>query len=355
MTPRILIAPRPKKWGGPGIFLSRVANELARREYRWTAVPFHYTGISILRWDHAFLMGCPRYKDVILGSGKPTVTTMGKPESREEHAAVKREYLPAYENQEEAMAHTIMASGKVVFISDYVKDIWRKIFILRGLPFPPESRVKVIRHGVDTNCFSPPHEPPALPFVLGSVGSLRERFRLTTLFAVSRLLDFDHRILIVGSMTMECREEFEKAMRDPRLSVRITHVPWVDADSLPDYYRRMHCLFHPVDYEGLGIAVAEALACGVPVVVPAHGAPKEFVLPEGGIAVETEHFHYGDDFCWRMADAVGRIRENWMNYSQGARKQAEQYIDLRSTVDAYLDFMVLPRRAGQSNLSLRTI
>jgi len=353
VTPRILIAPRPKKWGGPGIFLSRVAFELERRRYRWTAVPFHYTGISILRWDHAFMMGCPRYKDVILGSGKPTVTTMGKPESRAEHSAVGREYVPAYEKQEEDMARIIMESGKVVFISNYVKDIWRNIFISRGLSFPSESCVRVIRHGVDINLFFPPHEPPDLPFVLGSVGNLRERFRLATLFAVSRLLNFDHRILIVGSMSIECREEFEKGMQDSIISARVTYVPWVDAESLPDYYRRIHCLFHPVDYEGLGIVVAEALACGVPVVVPAHGAPKEFVLPEGGIAVGTEQFHYNGDFCRRMADAVGRIRVNWSIYSRGARRQAEQYIALGNTVDEYLDFMGLPRYADQGDRRLR--
>jgi len=108
-----------------------------------------------------------------------------------------------------------------------------------------------------------------------------------------------------------------------------------------------------VDYEGLGIVVAEALACGVPVVVPAHGAPKEFVLPEGGIAVGTEQFHYNGDFCRRMADAVGRIRENWSNYSRGARRQAEQCIALGNTVDEYLDFMGLPQYADQSDRGLR--
>ena len=246
VTPRILIAPRPKKWGGPGIFLSRVAVELDRRGYRWTAVPFHYTGISILRWDHAFMMGCPRYKDVILGSGKPTVTTMGKPESREEHSAVGREYLPAYEKQEEDMARSIMVSGKVVFISNYVRDIWRNIFVSRGLSFPSESSVKVIYHGVEINLFSPPHEPLGLPFVLGICrqlarqDSVSPRCSLCPAYWISII-----RILIVGSMSIECRKEFEKAMRDSKISERVTYVPWVDAESLPEYYRRMHCLYHP--------------------------------------------------------------------------------------------------------------
>jgi len=289
------------------------------------------------------MMGCPRYKDVILRSGKPTVTTMGKPESREEHSAVGREYLPAYEKQEEDMARIIMESGKVVFISNYVRDIWRNIFVSKGLSFPSESCVRVIRHGVDINLFSPPHEPPSLPFVLGSVGNLRERFRLSTLFAVSRLLDFDHKILIVGSMTTECREEFTKAMRDLKNPERITYVPWVDAESLPDYYRRMHCLFHPVDYEGLGIVVTEALACGVPVVIPAHGAPKEYVSEDAGITVETQQFQYDDEFCRKMAEAVCKIQDHQVEYSKGARLQAEEVLSIEKKIDDYLDLMNLPR------------
>jgi glycosyltransferase involved in cell wall biosynthesis len=322
-----------------------VAGELERRGYRWTALTFHLTGISFPSWDYAFMMGCPRHKDAVLSNGKPTITTMGKPESREEHAAVGRKYLPEYDALEMEMARTIMRSEKVVFMSDFVKEIWKKIFILRGYSFPAEDRVRVIFHGVDTSLFTPSPEPPPPPFVLGSVGALRETFRLRTLFEVSRRLGFGHRLMIVGSMTSECREEFDKAVRDPKLASRITYVPWVEAQKLPDYYRRMHCLFHPVDYEGFGIVVAEALSCGIPVVVPAHGAPKEFVTAEAGIAVETRQFHYDEDYCSRMADAVSRIRAGQEKYSRGARLCAERVLTIERKVEEYLTFMGLPLTA----------
>lgn len=347
---RILIAPRPKNWGGPGIFLKRVAKELHRRGYNWTAFSFHYAGFSLLPWQYAFMMGCPRYVDKILRSGKPVITTMGKPESPDEHKAVGRNYFPEYEQLELQMARVIMKSDKVVFISHYVKDIWKKIFQIRGFSFPSEQNVRVIHHGVDTNLFSPAKEPPKTPFVLGSVGALREKFRLVTLFSVSRLLEFEHRLLIVGSMNAESKDIFDKAMQNTELLSRTTYIPWVDAEALPDYYRQMHCLFHPVDYEGLGIVIAEALACGVPVVVPAHGAPKEFILPAGGIAVETKQFTYDEIFSNRMAKAVTYIYKHWDDFAKGARKQAINKISIDKIMDAYLDFMELPRYAGSRTL-----
>jgi glycosyltransferase involved in cell wall biosynthesis len=343
---RILISPRPTSKYSVGIFLGQVALDLARRGYKWTAHPFNYLGFSVFPWQYAFMMGCPRYMERILSSSKPVILTIGKPESREECKAVNREYLREYEQQELMMARAIMKSEKVVFNSQYTKEIWRKIFSARGFDLPSDGKVRVIYHGLDINWFTPASERGNAPFVLGSVGALRFRYRLATLFAVSRLFKFEHRVLIVGSMDTECKDEFRKAMKDSELSGRTKYVPWVNATALPNYYRQMHCLFHPVDYEGFGNVVAEALACGVPVVVPAHGAPKEYILHNGGIVVDTEQFNYNEEFCHKMANAVTQIRENWVEFVQGARESAVQNVSIEKCVDSYLDFMKLPHHIG---------
>jgi glycosyltransferase involved in cell wall biosynthesis len=268
---------------------------------------------------------------------------MGKPESREECEAVNVKYLPEFEQQELLMTRAIMKSPKVVFISKYVKEFWRDIFRLRGLSFPLEDNVKVIYHGLNVDWFIPSQKPLNTPFVLGSTGSLRGRFRLATLFATSRLLEFDHRLLIVGSMDSECKEEYEKAMVDPAMAARTKYISWVDIKLLPDYYRQMHCLFHPRFGEPFGIVLAEALACGVPVVVPAYGGPKEFVAPDCGIAVECERWKWDNEFCRQMASAVNEIRNNHANFAEAARKRAVEYLSIEKTVDEYLDFMELSR------------
>ena len=348
---RILIHPRPTPAYSAGIFLARVASELKRRGYKWTARPFHYFGLSMLPWHYCFLMGTPRHCGKIISSGKPVVLTMGKPQLKEEIEALGFPYLAEYVRQEEQMMQAIQTAPRIVFISEYVRRLWTGVFGARGVSFPPPERVRVIHHGVDTTRFAPAPGLQREPFVLGAVGALRARFRLETLFAVSRMLPHDHRLLIVGSMDDPCRRQYELAMCDPRLRNRTQYFPWVSSEELPQYYRRMHCLFHPVDFEGCGIVVIEALACGVPVVVPAHGAPQEY-LGCGGIAVRVPQFTYGDEFCRRMAEAVTAVKDDWDRFSRGARTQANDHLSIRRTMDHYLEFMGLPMRTDQHKKEL---
>ena len=128
---RILVAPRPCKAGGPFIFLFRVVKELSRRGYAWTAFPFHYTGLSLMPWDYAMMMNCPRNMEKILRSGKPVITTMGQPFFREWCEKMNEPYLQEYEREELLMIQAIIRSDKIVFISNYVKT-------LLGRDFPDE-------------------------------------------------------------------------------------------------------------------------------------------------------------------------------------------------------------------------
>ncbi len=63
------------------------------------------------------------------------------------------------------------------------------------------------------------------------------------------------------------------------------HVTWlgrIDDEELAAAYRGARCLVFPSLYEGFGIPVLEALACGTPVVTSAGGATEEVA---GGAAV----------------------------------------------------------------------
>jgi glycosyltransferase involved in cell wall biosynthesis len=340
---RFLIHPRPSFANSVGIFLHRISQETEARGYEWTAQPFHYLGFSIQSWQAAFLMGVPRYLDRVLKAGTPSVLTMGKSQSREEAAAYDLPFTSEHERQEQLMLDAIRRAPRIVFISEYVRSLWQGIYSRRGISFPESARVRVIHHGVDLAQFCPA-PPPVGPFVLGSAGAHRFRFRLETLFQVSRRLPFDHSVLIVGSLDSHCRSELEKALRDPEIKRRTTWIPWIQADDLPRWYSRMHCLFHPVDHEGCGIVCVEALACGVPVVVPAHGAPQEY-LGGGGIAVDGPRFRYDDAFCDRMAEAVVRIKGEHAAYSAKAREAAERGLSMTRVMDGYLDLLGLPRSA----------
>ena len=51
-----------------------------------------------------------------------------------------------------------------------------------------------------------------------------------------------------------------------RLASRVIQLPWADDDTLVDLYRKAAAFIYPALYEGFGIPLVEAMACGCPIV-----------------------------------------------------------------------------------------
>lgn len=60
----------------------------------------------------------------------------------------------------------------------------------------------------------------------------------------------------------------------------------VDHEKLPGLYTACNCYVHPYRAEGYGLPIAEAMACGVPVIVTGGGACLDFVEPDSGYFVK---------------------------------------------------------------------
>jgi glycosyltransferase involved in cell wall biosynthesis len=59
-------------------------------------------------------------------------------------------------------------------------------------------------------------------------------------------------------------------------------------DRLAALYRSVDCLVHPYRGEGFGLPIAEAMACGKPVIVPNYGACLDFCSPETAYLVPAQ-------------------------------------------------------------------
>jgi glycosyltransferase involved in cell wall biosynthesis len=57
-------------------------------------------------------------------------------------------------------------------------------------------------------------------------------------------------------------------------------------ERLPCLYTSCDCYVHPYRAEGYGLPIAEAMACGIPVIVTGGGACLDFVEPDGGYFVK---------------------------------------------------------------------
>ncbi len=140
--------------------------------------------------------------------------------------------------------------------------------VLAVVDHPPENS-HVVHLGIDRAVFHPPApgtSPPRSPYIL-SVGTIEPRKNLVRALAAFELLRKDHKDLrwkLAGQRGWGWNEFARSIAASPaRGSVDILG-PVPDPE-LADLYRGALAFLFPTLWEGFGIPVLEALACGTPV------------------------------------------------------------------------------------------
>ena len=240
-----------------------------------------------------------------------------------------------------AIARAMELADVVIYQSQWGKEQLDRHLYRRA------DRYAVIYNGMDLNRFSPaPQRLAGLP-VLGTVGMLRYSYRLRTFFEVSKRLEVPHRLLIVGSLDGEAADVMIHYREDPQVGPRITYQRYVPPDQLPDFYRQMSLLIHPVSGDACPNVVVEALACGVPVVTPRFGGAAELVGACGGI-FDAESWIYDEQFIEAMTKATVETLEHQEELSHLARQRAEEALGSEQMVNHYLQALGLQPYAQDS-------
>ncbi len=129
---------------------------------------------------------------------------------------------------------------------------------LLGLLHVPDERIRVIPNGVSE--IFVPNGPAAEGDYVLAVGTLEPRKNLGAAQQAARRLGVELRV--VGS----------KGWGDVAVDGWLGRV---SDERLAELYRGARCLVWPSFYEGFGMPVLEAMACGTPVVTSAGGATEE--------------------------------------------------------------------------------
>lgn len=140
------------------------------------------------------------------------------------------------------------------------------------------DRISVARPGVDTAPFADPRESG--PIRLISVGALIPRKGFDVLIrALSRLTDLDWRLTIIGSdqADPDYAAELRKLIADLDLTTRVTLTGVIPNRDVTYQYMTSEVFVLASHYEGYGMAYAEAIAHGLPVVGTTGGAIAETV------------------------------------------------------------------------------
>lgn len=211
----------------------------------------------------------------------------------------------------------------------------RRAAIENGLA-PPE-RIHVVNNGVACDQEAPPDDM-LLRFrgggpLFGLVASLRDQKGLPTLLDALELLTARGaapRFAIVGNGPM--RQEVEHRVRSGALADTTLLVPF--AGKVEPYLAALDVFVLPSYWEGLPIAVLEAMAMGLPVVATAvNGTPEAVIDGETGWLVPShDAAALADRLTAMSADPAARAR-----MGARAREVALERFTVEQMVDKTLD------------------
>jgi glycosyltransferase involved in cell wall biosynthesis len=198
--------------------------------------------------------------------------------------------------------------------------------LAREFGTPPE-RIVVATPGIDRPdpAWMAPSNPVPRLLAVGTVTPRKAHDVLVD--GLARMTDLNWHCIIAGSLERapETTASLCRQIEHYGLAGRIELVGEI-ADPAP-LYETADIFVLPSRYEGYGMAIAEALAYGIPVVATKVGAIPDVVSEGAGILVPP------DDPA-TLADALRRLVENRTlrrEYSDGARAAAERFARWRDT------------------------
>jgi glycosyltransferase involved in cell wall biosynthesis len=166
--------------------------------------------------------------------------------------------------------------------------------VLRAAPFMGRPPHRVIYEGVDVDRFRPDVEAGRAfrarqglgdrPFLLAAGALEWEKRYEWMLEALAHLGPSPRPPLVIrgsGSLAGAIRA------RADRLGLEVRLLDFLDVSELAAAYNAATCFVHTCDVETFGLTVAEAMACGRPVVAVASGALPE-VVAEGGVVAPAD-------------------------------------------------------------------
>jgi glycosyltransferase involved in cell wall biosynthesis len=197
-----------------------------------------------------------------------------------------------------AVPRVVAAATRLIAVSDFTR---RELVSLLGVD---AARIRVIPNGVE-DAFTPEGPRAEGDFVL-AVGTLEPRKNLR------RVADaVDGELRVVGA----------RGWGGVELPPNVTWLGGVDDDELAALYRGARCLVYASLYEGFGIPVAEALACGC-AVVTTRGSPMEEIA--------------GADATYVDATSVASIRDGIARAERPSPRRVATWPDVaRRTREVY--------------------
>lgn len=165
------------------------------------------------------------------------------------------------------IGQSLARAVKIMSVSQFTADQ-----VIRGFAIDP-GKVEVVPNGV-SEYFSPaPNVETGEPNILYA-GSIEPRKGIGDLVDAWQRLPGRPRLILAGSRGWKSGELFRRINRWVETG-EVVVAGFVDRERLRDLYRRATLFVYPSHFEGFGLPVLEAMACGTPVITTTGGAIPE--------------------------------------------------------------------------------
>ncbi len=188
---------------------------------------------------------------------------------------------------------------RVIATSQHIADLlWRDFGV-------PKNRISVAEPGTDP---APRAKGGENPPGLLSVGAITRRKGFETLVAaLAKIIDLGWMCHIVGSLHRDLNAvaALNNQIEEAKLGDRIKLLGPLSDEKLAAEYDRATLFVLPSHFEGYGMAFAEAIAHGLPIVACKGGAVTKTVPADVGVLVKTGDVDaFAENLRWLLTDGV---------------------------------------------------
>jgi glycosyltransferase involved in cell wall biosynthesis len=174
--------------------------------------------------------------------------------------------------------------------------------------------------------------PPRFLLYVGAIEPRKNLPRLMEAFRGARARGIPHELVCVGPYGWSSRDLYQRV--DELGLRRVVHFTgYVPSSDLPVIYNLAEFFVFPSIYEGFGLPVIEAMACGTPVITASTsslaeiaGGAAETVDPHDTEALSEAIVRLAHDGAWRQhLAACGLVRAREFSWTRTAREMLALY------------------------------
>ena len=194
--------------------------------------------------------------------------------------------------------------------------------------------VKVLPYPVDINFFSSnnhrPHRNPNDSKLFLWLGRSEPRKRLDLLLEAFELLlqeRQDVKLKIIAGFAWA--PGYRKLIDNFKFPEYLEYQPSIEPAKVPKLMEQCDVLVQPSEGENFGFSVAEALCCGLPVIVGSTNGTKDFISPSSFIFED----YTPECLKQKMLEAIKAAEQKRENLALDARKTAEQNFNVVKIID----------------------